>query len=144
MREPQVLFYCAIMHLPKEPGIVTMDDRILEMLEFPQIRKLLMEFSSFSASTELALNLQPLSDYEQVSLLLRQSAEARHLLSFELSFSAVGVLDVRGVVKMAARGKVLEPQGLVEIGVKSRRTFLPFILWSSPFAPVNEAKTATE
>jgi len=92
-----------------------MDAKGLELLEFPQIREILAGFTSFSASRALAFNLQPLSDCEQVSLLLRQSAEARHLLSLEPGFSIGGVIDVREAVKMAARGKVLEPRSLLEI-----------------------------
>ena len=92
-----------------------MDAKSLELLEFPQIREILAGFTSFSASRALAFNLQPLSDYEQVSLLLRQSAEAHRLLSLEPSFSIEGISDILEVVKMAARGKVLEPRSLVEI-----------------------------
>ena len=92
-----------------------MDGKSLEMLEFPQIREILAGFTSFSVSRELAINLQPISDYERVSLLLRQSAEARHFLSLEPDFSIGKVVDIREAVKMAARGKVLEPQSLVEI-----------------------------
>jgi DNA mismatch repair protein MutS2 len=91
-----------------------MDDKSLQMLEFPQIREILAGFTSFSASRELALNLQPLCDYERASLLLRQSAEARYLLSLEPGFSIGGVPDVREMVKMAALGKVLAPESLVE------------------------------
>ena len=92
-----------------------MDDKSLEILEVPRIREILAGFTSFSASHELAINLQPLSAYEQVSLLLRQSAEARHLLSVEPDFSIGGVVDIREAVKMAALGKMLEPRALLEI-----------------------------
>jgi DNA mismatch repair protein MutS2 len=85
------------------------------MLDFRQISEIVAGFTSFSASRELALNLQPLSDYEQIFLLLRQSAEARHLLLLEPAFSIGGAFDIREAVKMAAQGKVLEPQGLLEI-----------------------------
>jgi DNA mismatch repair protein MutS2 len=91
------------------------DNKSLEILQFPQIKEILAGFTSFLASHELAIGLQPLSDYEQVSLLLKQSAEARHLLSLETSFSIGGVIDIRETVKMAARGKILEPVNLVEI-----------------------------
>ena len=91
-----------------------MDDKSLEMLEFPRIREILAGFTSFSASHELAIHLQPLPDYEQVSLLLKQSAEARHLLSLEPGFSIGGVVDIRETVKMAALGRILEPRGLLE------------------------------
>ncbi|GAH64318.1 unnamed protein product, partial [marine sediment metagenome] len=54
-----------------------MDDKSLEILEFPRVRDILASYTSFSASRELAINLQPSSNLEQISLLLRQSAEAR-------------------------------------------------------------------
>ena len=92
-----------------------LDSKSLEMLDFRQISEIVAGFTSFSASRELALNLQPLSNYEQISLLLRQSAEARRLLSLEPAFSIGGAFDIREAVKMAARGKVLEPQSLLEI-----------------------------
>lgn len=92
-----------------------MDDKSLEILEFPRIREILAGFTAFSASHELALEIQPLSDYEQISLLLRQSAEARRLLSLEPGFSIGTVFDIREAVALAARGKILEPQTLIAI-----------------------------
>lgn len=52
-----------------------MDDKSLEILGFPHIREILAGFTVFSSSRELALDIHPLSDYEQISLLLGQSAE---------------------------------------------------------------------
>ncbi|MFH0914769.1 MAG: endonuclease MutS2 [Chloroflexota bacterium] len=92
-----------------------MDEKSIEILEFPRIREKLASLTSFSASRELALSLLPLSDYSSISLLLEQSAEARRLLEQEDGFSIGGVQDVRGEVRLAARGKVLEPQTLVAI-----------------------------
>jgi DNA mismatch repair protein MutS2 len=92
-----------------------MDDKDLELLEFPQIREIIAGFTSFSVSRALALNLEPLSDSEQVNKLLRQSTEARHLLGLESGFSIGGIIDIREAVKMASRGQVLEPRNLLEI-----------------------------
>jgi len=92
-----------------------LEDKSLEMLEFHRVREILAGFTSFSASRELALDLRPISDYEQVSLLLRQSAEARQLLMQEPQFSVGEVIDVRTEAKTAARGRVLEPQTLATI-----------------------------
>jgi len=91
------------------------DDKSLEMLEFPQVREILAGFTSFSASRDMVVNLQPLSDFERASLLLKQSAEARHLLTLEPGFSIGGVFDICETVKMAAIGKILEPHRLIEI-----------------------------
>jgi len=104
---------CYNVFAAREEG--ALDSKSLEMLDFRQISEIVAGFTSFSASRELALNLQPLSDYEQIFLLLRQSAEARHLLSLEPAFSIGGAFDIREAAKIAAQGKVLEPQGLLEI-----------------------------
>jgi len=104
---------CYNVFAARERG--ALDSKSLEMLGFRQICEIVAGFTSFSASRELALNLQPLSDYEQILLLLRQSAEACHLLSLEPAFSIGGVFDIREAVKMTALGKVLEPRVLLEI-----------------------------
>jgi len=104
---------CYNVFAAREGG--ALDSKSLEMLDFRQISEIVAGFTSFSASRELALNLQPLSDYEQIFLLLGQSAEARHLLSLEPAFSIGETFDIREAVKIAAWGKVLEPQGLLEI-----------------------------
>ncbi len=92
-----------------------MDDRDLELLEFHKIREILANYTSFSSSRELALNLTPLVDEEKVDLLLKQSAEARRVLSLRPDMHIGEVFDVRDSVKMAARGKVLEPDTLLKV-----------------------------
>jgi DNA mismatch repair protein MutS2 len=92
-----------------------MDDKSIEILEFHRVREILAGLTSFQASRELAMTLQPLSDREEISLLLSQSAEARHLLSLKPDLSLAEVGDVRQAVAMAARGKVLQPQTILEV-----------------------------
>jgi DNA mismatch repair protein MutS2 len=90
-------------------------DRDLELLEFHKIREILAGFTSFSVSRELALHLTPFADEEQVRLRLKESAEARRLLSLSPDTHIGEVTDIREMVKMAALGKVLPPQSLLEI-----------------------------
>jgi DNA mismatch repair protein MutS2 len=90
-------------------------DRDLELLEFHKVREILAGFTSFSTSRELALNLTPLSSEEEVRLRLRQSTEARRLLALSPDTHIGEVVDIREMVKMAARGKILDPQSLLEI-----------------------------
>lgn len=92
-----------------------MDKSSLEMLEFPKIRAILAGFASFSASQELATNLQPSSNHALVLLLLKQSAEARHILTLNPGFSIGGAHDIRETVRMAAKDKLLDPRMLLEI-----------------------------
>jgi DNA mismatch repair protein MutS2 len=91
------------------------DDKSLELLEFPRIREIIARFTSFSASRELALGLEPVSDHRQVSLRLRQSAEARYLLSVKPELSLDGVRDVRQLATEAAQGKQLDSQALLQV-----------------------------
>jgi DNA mismatch repair protein MutS2 len=92
-----------------------MDDKSLEMLEFPRIREILAGYTSFSASRELAIALKPQTDYERISLWLSQTAEARQLLDLDRGFSIGGVLDIREKARLAALEGVLEPQSLLEV-----------------------------
>jgi DNA mismatch repair protein MutS2 len=92
-----------------------MDEKSLEMLEFPKIREMLAEYTSFSASRELAMNLKPLQDYGRISLLLQQSAEARSLLAWDRSFSIGSAHDIRNKVKLAALEGILDPLSLLEV-----------------------------
>ena len=92
-----------------------MDEKSLEILEFPQIITTLAGYTSFSASRELAFKLKPLTDYDKIALLLGQSAEARHLLAMEQGFSIGGVSDIREAVWIASLEGILEPKSLVEI-----------------------------
>jgi DNA mismatch repair protein MutS2 len=90
-------------------------DKSLEMLEFPRVKEILAGYTSFAVSREMALALKPSHDREEVSGWLKQSAEARHLLSLEPDLSIGGVYDIREAVALAARGKVLELGTLLEI-----------------------------
>ncbi|MFC2072325.1 endonuclease MutS2 [Chloroflexota bacterium] len=92
-----------------------MDEKSLEILEFSGVKKILAGYTSFSVSKDIVLNLKPSSDYDEVSLRLKQSAEARYLLSVNRGFTVSGVFDVREEVRLAALGKILDPKNLAEI-----------------------------
>ncbi len=100
-----------------------MDEKSLELLEFPQIRENIAGHTSFLAGRELALKMQPLADYEAITILLKQSAEARLLLSVEPSFSIGDIFDIREAARLASIGKILEPEKLLEV----RDTLAAFI-----------------
>ena len=68
-----------------------MKDKSLEMLEFPRVIEILAGYTGFAVSREMALALKPSHDYAHVSRMLKQSAEARHLLSIEPDVSIGGI-----------------------------------------------------
>ncbi len=85
------------------------------MLEFPRVRERLANYTSFPAGRELALGLQPTSDVEWVKLLLRQSAEARRLLSVRPDFHIGEAYDVSEDVTRAEKGVSLDPLVLLKV-----------------------------
>jgi len=85
------------------------------MLEFPRIKELLAGSTSFSASRELALGLQPGHNLEEITRLLGQSAEARALLTHEPGFGLGTVNDIRETVRSAGLGMPLDPRTLLEV-----------------------------
>jgi DNA mismatch repair protein MutS2 len=92
-----------------------MDEKSLEILEFPEVRKILSEYTSFPISKGLVLDLKPICDYGEISLLLKQSTEARFMLSVDRDLNIHDACDIREDVKQAALGKILEPIKLIEI-----------------------------
>lgn len=85
------------------------------MLEFPRVREKLAEYTSFSAGRDLALALQPVSDAEWVELLLRQSAEARRLITIRPDFHINESYDVREDVTRAQKGMSLDASTLLKV-----------------------------
>ena len=47
-----------------------MDEKSLEILEFPEVKRILARYASFPVSKDLVLNLMPLSDYVSIYQLI--------------------------------------------------------------------------
>ncbi|MDD5191471.1 MAG: hypothetical protein PHE50_10620, partial [Dehalococcoidales bacterium] len=86
-----------------------MDAKYLLMLEFPKVREIIAGYTSFTASRELALALEPLTDYKEITQRLSECTEARHFLAVEHDFHIGEIADIREPAVQAARGKTLEP-----------------------------------
>lgn len=91
-----------------------MHERTAKGIEWDTIRQTLAQRASFSASRELALNLEPAWHLEDVRRLLEETREARLLLQ-TTTLHMGGVHDVRPLVDQAERGKVLLPQELLDV-----------------------------
>jgi DNA mismatch repair protein MutS2 len=91
-----------------------MDSKTLHVLEYDKILERLSRFCDFSASMELARTLQPSNNFEEVTRLLAETAEARFLLSTH-DLTIGGSHDIRPYADLAARGGVIDPGQLLEI-----------------------------
>lgn len=92
-----------------------MDNKDLELLEFPRIREIIAGYCSFSISRDMAMSLSPSTDIEEINKRLAESAEASRLMEEDGSVSAGGVEDIRDYAIAASRGQILDPKTLREI-----------------------------
>jgi DNA mismatch repair protein MutS2 len=90
-------------------------DRALVTLEFPRIRELLAERTSFAPGRELADALMPVTDVREAERLQDETAAARDLLRAQRSAGLGGARDVRDALRRARLGGSLDPQQLTEI-----------------------------
>lgn len=91
-----------------------MDEKSLHVLEYSKIRERLRAFCDFSASMELAGQLEPTNSYDLAISRLAETTEARKLLSVQ-DVSIGASHDIRQAADLAARSGVLDPQALLDV-----------------------------
>jgi DNA mismatch repair protein MutS2 len=91
-----------------------MDSKTLNVLEYPKILGQLAGFCDFSASMDLARELEPTSSFELATARIAETTEARKLLSME-STGVGAAHDIRPQADLAARGGVLDPHALLDV-----------------------------
>ncbi len=92
-----------------------MDTKSLLTLELPLVLERLAGHCDFSASRELALQLQPTPELTEAQRRQRETAEARRLLQNHPQASVGAACDVRAPAERSARATVLLPAELLEI-----------------------------
>ncbi|MEO8632172.1 MAG: endonuclease MutS2 [Chloroflexota bacterium] len=95
--------------------MTTAADRALVTLEFPRIRELLAERSSFTPGRELAEALTPVTEIHEAERLQDETAAARTLLRAQRSAGLGGARDIRDSLRRARLGGSLDPLQLIEI-----------------------------
>ncbi|HET9681793.1 MAG TPA: endonuclease MutS2 [Candidatus Limnocylindrales bacterium] len=99
-----------------------MDQRSIEILEFPLVRERLAEHTSFGPSRALAAALRPESDPVLVARGLDETDEARDLLHERPGVGIAGARDIGPAIERAARGGRLDPAQFVDLGVTLEAT----------------------
>ena len=95
--------------------MTTAAERALVTLEYPAIRALLAERSSFAPGRELAEALTPVTDVREADRLQDETAAARDLLRAQPSAGIGGARDIRDSIRRARLGGSLDPLQLIEI-----------------------------
>ena len=98
-----------------------MNEKSARTLEFPKILNQLAKQTSFSASRELALELQPVADIDIARQLQAETTEARNLLKSKANIHFGGIYDIRADAVSCLRGFVLEPGVLLNVLSTLRR-----------------------
>lgn len=91
-----------------------MDSKTLQVLEYPKILERLKSFCDFSASMELALELEPTDSHDLALARLAETTEARKLFSIQ-DIGIGGAHDIRPAIDLAARDGVLDPQQMLDV-----------------------------
>lgn len=94
---------------------MTIEERTLNILEYPKVRERLAQHTSFSASRELALSLRPDDDATFIRRAQRATSAARQLFDTFPDITIGGARDIRQPVAKSLRGGVLEPEQLLEV-----------------------------
>jgi DNA mismatch repair protein MutS2 len=96
-------------------GVCLLDDRTLEVLEYPAVLNRLAALTSFSAGREAAHALRPVAEIDVVTRRQRETAEAVELSRLGVTLPLGGAFDVRERAAGASRGQVLTPSELLDI-----------------------------
>src|SRR5712691_4151915 len=92
-----------------------MNPHTLKVLEYEQVRALLLEQINTDLGRERVAELAPLDDEEEIRKRLRETAEARRLIDQAGSLPLGGIHDVRHAVQTAARDGLIEAQALLDL-----------------------------
>ena len=92
-----------------------MDTKSLYTLEYHKVLNTLAGFTSFTAGTDLALNLHPTTDLIEAELWQTETREAILLLDTHTNITIGGTRDVRRAADNAERGFTLPAENLLEI-----------------------------
>ena len=92
-----------------------MDAHSLRVLEFEKVLRLLAGETAFTVGHELALQVRPATDFEEVLRLQGETAEVRLLDQLGIDLPFAGARDVRPLVHAAAIGQALDPSELIDL-----------------------------
>jgi DNA mismatch repair protein MutS2 len=93
----------------------TMDSHTLELLEFDKVRALLAGYAVSSMGKDLAHQVEPLADIDQIRAELRLVSEMVDALGLDQAPPFAGFHDIRLTLRRAAIGAMLTAEQLLEI-----------------------------
>ncbi len=119
-----------------------MNENTLRKLEFDRIREMLAKHASTTRGKELALDLYPGTDTRTIIQVQAETTQARRILQVRPEVPLGGIRDLRGVLKQARLGGVLEPHQLLDVAdtLVGGRRLKGFLLGLEGTAPLLAAR----
>ncbi len=100
-----------------------MDDHTLRVLEFEKVLHLLADEAAFSVGRELCMAVRPETEFAEVVIRQKTTAEMRLLDQMGIDVPFAGARDIRAVIHAASIGQVLDPPDLVDASQTLRTAF---------------------
>jgi len=94
---------------------IELEEKVLRKLEFPKIIKLLTDRCSFQLGKELAEDLKPSLDGEEIKKWQSETTQTKEVLRLYPGFSIGGVRDIRQCLGKAKLGGIMEPGDFLQI-----------------------------
>ena len=105
---------------PPSVGALALNDRTLELLDYPTVIDRLVRLTTSAAGKIAARELRPIIDRDRVIHRQMLTAEALYLNQQNIGIPVDGVLDVRDLAQGAELGQTLTPGELLDIANTAR------------------------
>jgi len=99
---------------------MTLKEKSFRVLEMPAILEMLAGEAVSISAKEAAGNIVPISDYSMVMTLLSETTAAKNMMTLRSTPPFSGVKDVRGLIKRAFLGGMLNTRELLDIAALLR------------------------
>jgi DNA mismatch repair protein MutS2 len=92
-----------------------MDEKTLQLLEYPRILEILAGYCAFTVSKDKARSLRPANSLDEAIRWQAETREAVQFLTTRPDLTIGGARDIRSMVDLAAHGGILTPAELLDI-----------------------------
>jgi DNA mismatch repair protein MutS2 len=101
--------------LTAKGGIISMQERVLKVLEFGKVKEQLLEHVASSLGREMAEKLVPSTNFEEVVQRQEETDEAAKVLRMKANIPLGGIFNIRPHIKRAVIGGMLSSHELMQV-----------------------------
>ena len=101
--------------LTAKGGIISMQERVLKVLEFEKVKRQLLEHVASSLGREMAEKLVPSTNFEEVVQRQEETDEAAKVLRMKANIPLGGIFNIRPHIKRSVIGGMLSSHELMQV-----------------------------